>query len=186
MARTVLHTRLQDGIDKIGSVSQKIDAATTQIGAIPATIGGTFGALSDRLADMSAKLELIHIALLATTGRDLPSPTQAAFNCIRVLNQVEDLITDRDFLLERNNQSLYERSIEGPTQDCVRTLEADPDLQNRFKRVYRPFADGSFSTLAERYSELDQLRRDIVRHFRPSAPSPSPAEGAEQKRSSKK
>jgi len=166
-------------------VSQKIDGVTTHIDAVPSAIVDTVGTVADRLADVSAKLELIHTDVLAMTGRDRPNPTQAAFDCIRVLNQVEDLITDRHFALKNNNRSLSERSIEAPTLDCVQKRQADPDLQNRFKAVYLPIADDRFLTLADRYADLDQLRRDIVRHFQPLAPTPSTAEAAEKRRSKK-
>lgn len=181
---TMAHSvaQLQGGIDAIGNVSQKIDGVTVGISDVQASMATAFGTMSDRVAEVASTLGLIHTAILAVMGQPLPRPTQEAFDCIRVLNQVEDLVTDRDFQLRKNNAALAERYTERPTIECFTKLQnIDETLANRFQKIYVAFQAASVEARAERYLEIDALRREIVRRFGLSLPPSLGAGGGAQK-----
>jgi hypothetical protein len=186
MPRTELHRKLEQGISGFSDLTGKIDVVVTEVRDIPVRVGSTFGSLSERLADVSAQLGLIHSAILAVGRQDLPEPTPEAFHCIRALNQVEDLVTDREFVRAENNASLERRWHDAPTQDCWRRLADDKVLMQRFQRVFRAFGSEGVPERIERYLELDQLRRDVVRYFAPPQLPASAAGGAVRSRSPKK
>src|SRR5713101_888706 len=151
VAQTMLHKRIQGGIEAVEDVSQKMDGVSAQISGLQvnvsktldglrASVGHEFATVTQRLGRVSSELELIHTAILAVSGRQFTEPTRRAFECIRVLNQVEDLVTDHDFAHVRNNALLTERWNERPTQECYQTLmSGDPNLGGRFRAVYGPF-----------------------------------------------
>jgi len=151
MARTVLHSRLEDGIAATSGVQEKIE-------------------------DVTAALSRIQEAIEAMLPPGKPTPE--AFNCLRVLNQVEDLVTDHEFDRDKNNTSLKKRLAERPTKDCHAKLQSDRGLAERFLTIYSEFPDPTtFEDRAKRYVEIDQLRHDIIRHFGASRPSHGKAGG---------
>ena len=197
-ARTMLHKRLQGGMEAAEEIVRKMDGVTAQIGGVQANVGKGldglrtdlghgFATVTQRLGRVSSELELIHTAILAASGRQFTEPNQRAFECIRVLNQVEDLVTDHDFAHVRNNALLTERWDERPTQECYQILiSGDPNLGKRFQAVYGPFQSDEFHERAARYVEIDQLRRDIVGHFGPSPTPPGTAPDTDTRRGRRK
>lgn len=186
---TVSHSvaQLQGGVSAVSNVSQKLDGVTQKIGELQSSIASTFGTVPSTAAQVASSLAQIHTAILAATGQQLPEPTPEAFECIRALNQVEDLVTDHDFQLAKNNEVLRGRWTDRPTQGCYENLQKlDPQLGERFEAVYRSFDSPDLSARAERYLELDQLRRDIVRRFGSSSPPRGNLRGRARARSRRK
>jgi hypothetical protein len=164
MAQSLIHRELQGGVDAISDVKTAI---TTRLDAASDGVANGF----TRLA---GQLELIHTAIEGI-GRKAPvEPTLEGFRFIRLLNQVEDLVTDHKFDSGRNSDSLKKRFDEPGTQSGIDDLERlDQELARRFEAVYAPFANDHHSTLAQRYLEIDALRRDIVGRL--AAPPPAAA-----------
>ena len=176
--------RLQSGINAVHDVGQKVEAVAAQISGLRA---GELATVCQRLSRLSSEMVFIQSAILAVAGQEPAEPTPNAFQYIRALNQVEDLVTDHDFSHTKNSAGLTERWNERRTQDCYETLmAADPNLGGRFQAVYGPFLTDEFHERAARYGEVDQLRRDIIRHCGPPSSRPATAPDTDKRRSRRK
>jgi len=185
MVRTRIHAAFRENVDAITTVRTRLDAAadllnqglagvSTQLLKISDPIAAVSPKLDDvsskvinSLADISDTLGLIHTAIVPVTADQL---TDRAFACIRALNQVEDLVTDHDFDWTSNSRHLAQRLDDTSTQDCLKALGPSTELSARFQAMYQGFDSNDFTPRAERYVQIDQLRRDIIRHFAQAGP----------------
>lgn len=100
----------------------------------------------------------------------LPQPTAEAFECLRVVNQVEDLILDKSFNPARNNKSLADirdPNKNGAYKQCLELLK-DSGLCTAFQEIFRDFTEKeskNFLERPQRFLEIQRLRAEIVRYF---------------------
>lgn len=99
----------------------------------------------------------------------LAQPTLEAFECLRVLNQAEDVTLDKSFNSARNNKSLAELRDPGKNEAYKKCLELlkESGLSVRFQKVFRDFTEKekNFIERPQRFLEIQRLRTDIVSYF---------------------
>jgi hypothetical protein len=103
--------------------------------------------------------------------------------CLRALNRVEDLVLDKDFNLERSNETLGGMSPEREMgmRTCLELLEAigdtgQPSLADKFRDMldYR-FARGDFQERHELFRRIQDLRLTIIQQLAGATGNPPPA-----------
>lgn len=98
----------------------------------------------------------------ATAPRISPAAFERVAHCLRALNQMEDLVLDKEFQLAENNKSIERRTKETLYIEALNSL---PDtLQTRFAAAFKPFTRaGLIAQRAQRASQILQLRLDVIR-----------------------
>jgi hypothetical protein len=103
-------------------------------------------------------------------GAVTPMPTHVtskAFDCIRVLSQLQDLVLDKKPNLEQNNQTLEKIRCSVPYADAVKALEGSEPINAEFQRSFRDFTKIDFNEMSGRFIEILGLYKDLIRHFAP-------------------
>jgi hypothetical protein len=96
-----------------------------------------------------------------------PAPTDVtpnAFAGIRVLSQVQDLVTDKKFNLKQNNDTLEKIRCSESYAQAVALLK-ESDLITEFQQSFRDFAKGDVREMAARLVEILNLYSALIRHF---------------------
>jgi hypothetical protein len=97
-----------------------------------------------------------------------PSPndvTQEAFDCIRILSQIQDLVTDKEFVLDTNNETLTKLRCSSAYNTAFNQLSESEAIQNRFQNAFRDFKTDEFTERAKRLIEILGLYNDLIRTF---------------------
>ncbi len=91
-----------------------------------------------------------------------PAAFERVAHCLRALNQIEDLVIDKEFQLGENNKSIERRTKETLYKGALNSL---PDnLRVRFEAAFKPFTRADLiEQRAQRASQIFQLRLDVIR-----------------------
>lgn len=127
----------------------------------------------DRQDDEITKNILPRLALLEarlSAGAGAPFPPQAvtpdAIECIRVLSQVQDLVTDKAFKLKDNNDTLTKKlQASAPFKECLEKLKDEKNLKADFQHAFEPFKCGDPDELSERLAQIQRLNTALVYFF---------------------
>jgi hypothetical protein len=181
MARNVFH-QAKDGLREIKlAVQQARDEVLTDLGAGFNKTESALSTLGIEVKDFraearnfvpevgrtieQAKKDIISAVTFKPTQKDI---TPKAFACIRVLSQVQDLVTDKKPNLAQNNQTLEKIRDSIPYAEAVKTLDGSEPINAEFQQSFRDFEKGNFGEMAERFVEILSLYKDLIRHFAPS------------------
>jgi len=92
--------------------------------------------------------------------------TPQAMQCIRVLAQAQDLVTDKDFVLKTNNETLKKMQGSEPYKECVEKI-TDACLKAKFISAFASFGKGDMHELSQRLLLIQRLNIDLIRIFEP-------------------
>ena len=160
------------------------DVMRTFNNVIDESIGKVGERLNDlvQLETLGLKVQVTNFPIAGTFNAD--DLTENAFACIRVLSQVQDLVTDKSWfdpvvsttvaktlpkntgVIDKNNISIKDLTTNNSSYDhCLLLLKGKQELLDRFKQQFTPFKDGSIKELGERFLQIQDLNSELVSHF---------------------
>ncbi|MGY6214247.1 hypothetical protein ACW73L_03705 [Methylolobus aquaticus] len=90
---------------------------------------------------------------------------EPALQAIRVLAQVQDIVTDKDFKLKENNETLTKKiSVSSPYRESLERI-SDAALQEEYKRAFAPFLKGDHEERSERFVMIQKLNSRLIQFF---------------------
>jgi hypothetical protein len=98
-------------------------------------------------------------------GGPIPTPiTPEAMHCIRVLAQVQDLVTDKNFVLKTNNETLKKIQGSNPHEECLKKI-TDERLKAEFISAFGQFSTDDPDERSDRLLLIQQLNAKLIRFF---------------------
>lgn len=96
--------------------------------------------------------------------------TAEAMQCIRVLSQAQDVVTDKEFVLKTNNETLTKKLQNStPYKECVEKI-TDERLKADFISAFAPFDKGDHDERGDRLIMIQRLNIKLLRFFAPRIP----------------
>ncbi|WP_139558332.1 hypothetical protein [Methylotetracoccus oryzae] len=112
-----------------------------------------------RIASLEARQATESIPLSAGQVKE------PALQAIRVLAQVQDIVTDKDFKLKENNETLTKKiSISSPYRESLERI-SDAALQAEYKGAFAPFLKGDHEERSERFVMIQKLNSRLIQFF---------------------
>jgi hypothetical protein len=164
------------------SASTRLNEIDTSIGKVDATLNQLV-----LLETKGLKVQVTNLPRAGTFNAD--ELTEGAFNCIRALVQVQNLVTDKSWfeneasttaktvaknkeVVSKNNTSLRDITTNNSSYDhCLLLLKDNKSLLYRFKQQFTTqFQDGNINELGERFLQIQVLNSDLVSYFAPHNP----------------
>lgn len=165
-----LFSGLQRALTKAGGVGTFADfepaeqEAALELSLSPGDVNSFITLLDTSGFVIGAADRNVHNAPRPLAGVTTVSPQEfeRVASCFQALDQLEYLVLDKDFQLEKNNNSIVQRTKEKPFEEAFNSLPES--LRSRFTAAFAPFTQTDLNKQrAQRVSHIMQLRADIIR-----------------------
>lgn len=156
-------------------------SASTTLNAIDKSIDRV-GEKLDNFETKGLKVQITNLPGAGIFNTD--ELTEGAFNCIRALVQVQNLVTDKSWfehvastkartvpknteVVDKNNASLRDITTNNSSYNhCLTLLNGNQDLLDRFKQQFTTlFIEGNIKELGDRFLQIQTLNSDLIQYF---------------------